>query len=99
MTADERKYHLRRALEEEEAAVRATGGAARERHQQLACLHRARIDDARSERYCGGHFRASSIECEELRLETRGNAEHDQLSTKRTTASPQPVRCSRKSLR
>jgi hypothetical protein len=43
MNADDRDYYLRRAAQEDEAALAATSLAARWRHEELASLYRMRI--------------------------------------------------------
>lgn len=43
MNADDRDYYLRRALEEDAAALTAVSLAARWRHEELASLYRMRV--------------------------------------------------------
>ena len=43
MNAEDREYYLKRASEEDAAALAATSLAARWRHEELASLYRARL--------------------------------------------------------
>jgi hypothetical protein len=43
MNADDRNYYMRRASQEDEAALAATSPAARWRHEELASLYRMRV--------------------------------------------------------
>lgn len=51
MTPDDRDYFLRRAMEEEQAANKATTLAARWRHEELAFLYRSRASGGDAHRH------------------------------------------------
>lgn len=45
MTLEDQLYYLRRLIQEDLAAARASCAAARERHEELAALYRARCSE------------------------------------------------------